>query len=608
MKNASLYNLSSYIFLLLFFLLSFVWLYGYNSYNIINFLEESQLFRTDKYYFQEYLNRPGGLIQYIASFFTQFYKSHIVGGLILSLFLTSIAFMQKIIFKRDGNANLFLGLFFITPLLLLFSCSDVMHFRLDNILGIAFILTLFWIYVLLKGKLKYIAGIALYFLAYFITGGNAILLAALMLIHAVFEEKRSYIFMLVLLLLAIAVPFLAFKFIYISTLKQAYLAVTPYSFSSSNTLYPIAWYAVPILYLLWRISAKSLSSKKINAWVLIVPYFLLFAAISIWGVKKYSSLEGNYILRMAHEVEKGNWDKVIDLGDLKKISKNWNPVPFTYFTNIALSEKGRLASDLFNYEQTGTYGLFLTWQIHYTTSLFIGELYYRMGLIQEAEHCAFEAMVCSYRDYSSKAVRRLVTISMLKRDKENFEKRIRLLENSPVYKAWAKEQRVHFENLLADTNYKIPGTPQPIHVNNFMVDYTKPPNDLFTLLEVNPSNKKLFEYLTMFLLLYQDAKSFYEIVEKFYPSMNYEKMPRHIQEGLLVYMHQSRDYEFSILKKYPIEKEIFNRFEMYNKEYESVKAKRAVNKLKERYGDTFYYYFLNRKPIMLEAAYDYIYE
>ena len=136
------------------------------------------------------------------------------------------------------------------------------------------------------------------------------------------------------------------------------------------------------------------------------------------------------------------------------------------------------------------------------------------------------------------------------------------------------------------------------------MSYQKPPIELVPILEAYPHNKKAFEYLTMFMLLYQDVIGFYEMMEKYYADMHYEKMPRYIQEGILTSVYVFKDTEFTILQKYPVDKETVERFENHNRDFELVKAGRASKKmLKEKHGDTFFYYYLNRKPMLLEQIY-----
>jgi hypothetical protein len=293
-------------------------------------------------------------------------------------------------------------------------------------------------------------------------------------------------------------------------------------------------------------------------------------------------------------VERGNWDKVLELSKNDKIQKT-ALVPF--FTNIALSEKGLLAAEMFNYRQTGTYGLFNVWKVHYTTLLYIGEQYYRLGMTQEAEHLAYEAMIGSPTEYGSKPLRRLVYTTMLRRDTPGFEKYIRKFEQSPTYRHWAKEQREHYARYCADSTYAIPGTARSLQAADIgFIVHGMPQQNMKFILQTNKGDKKAFEYLIMFSLLQKDLVSFIALFERYYPEMNYKNLPRHIEEALLVYA-VATNQQAEFIQKYAISSRTVEQFVNY--ERESASSNPAA--LKAKHDNTYFYYLQNVKPMALDA-------
>jgi hypothetical protein len=403
-----------------------------------------------------------------------------------------------------------------------------------------------------------------------------------------------------MLVLAFATPYVARLFIYLIPLKTAYFALTPFDYPGlPNVPYRLAWLSLPLLYAVWRTIAHKhpvAQIKKPRIWI--VVYGCILFPLSLWGMHTFSNPEQEQIMRMAYNTEHGNWNAVLRDG-IKKTDSDWMATPIAYFSNIALSEKGILASKMFSIKQTGPYGMFLAWEPDYRIYLYIGELYYRLGIVQEAEHCAFEA---SITDYGAKAMRRLVQTTMLLRDTNGFEKYICLFDKSPVYHHWAKKQREHFQHFLADSSYVIPELPTTLTIHNFTIKYENPEPNLRSLLETNPHNKKVFENLVVYYLLRKDLDSFFEVMEQYYQGMNYEIIPRHIEEGLLLCASTLHKQEY-IMNKYTIRKETIGRYLTFLKEFDSLSGKN----LQAKYSDTYCYYFSDVKPLILNEIYNSVY-
>ncbi len=594
-NKPKLYKAAYYCCILIFLASAVWWLYEHNRYHILAFFEEQQLFRTDYLYFQDYIAIPAGLIDYASSFITQFYHYPILGAVLLSLDIIAI-YMLFIKGCRNANTYRFFIVPYIIPLFLLISCTDIIHFGLTHIVGLIVPLLLFLTYTYVQGKKRYAAGVIFYLLSYFISGGNAIIFGALLITYELFHDKRSYLYIGLAILLSIITPYLAYRFIYITHLHTAYLCFTPFDLLVSNKYYTTAWLAVPVLYFIWRIFAPKRSGKKYTNPIIVLSVYtiILVAAIGI-TIKTHTDEEAELVAHMAYEVEKGNWDTVLELGKDAVVK---NQLPITYFTDIALSEKGSLLSDMFKYPQTGTYGLFLPPKTHYETSLYMGELYFRLGLIQETEHCAYEALVLSRIEHGSKALRRLVYTSMVEGNEKDFCRYIGLFDKSPVYKNWAKEQRGHFNKRMKDPSYRIPEAPNNVIIDDIMINYWYPTITLEKILESNRNNKKAFEYLMASYLLSKDLKNSRRILDIYLPYINYKQMPRHIKESILLDAIMDPAYNAD---KYNIDEYTIKRFNNFNNLYSKSRENKLLeNDLKKEYGNTYFYYFLKSQPTSLE--------
>ncbi|MDH8702758.1 hypothetical protein M2138_002133 [Dysgonomonadaceae bacterium PH5-43] len=605
-NSKNIFKIANWATLVVFITFSIYWMVDVYLYSGIKFLEELQLFRTGSEYFNEFISKPSGLSNYISSFVTQFYATPYVGVIILAVTYIFTYLLFVLVCKKRGNVFRFFSFYFIVPIAMLYiyNSDNSMYVTYANFFGIIYSLASLLLYQKLYDKYKIIGGVTLYLLAYYITGGNALLFVCLVLLYELFEPKKNYIVVGLLIALTALLPFLSYKLVYVTTLKEAYLSTTPFVLVYSNIFYTIAWILTPVAYLLCLITSKYYkpSNSKTVAVVLTIINIAIVAGFCWYGVKQctYTKKEMEHVMHIAYETEQGNWDKVIELGEAVQPNKTTqfrNAVPIAYFMNIALCEKGRFANEMFRYRQTGTYGLYVSWAIHHTTDIYIGELYYRMGVAAIAEQCAFEAMVTSTREHSSKTIRRLVQTHMMRKDVDGFEKYIRLLEKSPIYKGWAKEQRKHFEASLKDDKYVVPNLPKMAKYDNFFFSSGSQEQNFAALLNFDAKNRKAFEYMAASLLLSKDLLSFESFMEAYYPQQNYTKLPLAFEEAIIILAFNNKP---ELLSKYNVSKQSVERFNNLNSDINRATTKVAQQKLREKYQNTYWIYYQFVKPMDLQ--------
>lgn len=583
------YKLSTYIVVSIFSLISFLWFLIFNRYHIIGFQEETQLFRTDAIYLESYLARPGGVIDYISAFFMQFYYYQWLGALIITISLSLIFILCIRICNTNKNTiERFIFFLFVIPTLLLVVSSD-MSFHLTYILSICFTLACVALYLnITEGKKRYTAGILLYLIVYFITGGNALLYALLIIVNELFSKRRSFLYIVVQIAISLIVPYIAYLFVYIAPINSTYFAFTPFALSYTHKVYFIVWLSIPIIYII----AEYINSKnwlaKTKPIKVIIPTYIVISLMLFYGIKVAYEPDMECIAKIGYEAEKGNWKNILEIrAEHPNLQKGQNLA--TFYTNIALSELGLLSSQMFHFEQTGKEGLFLDWNPIHFSPWYTGEQYYRLGIIQAAEHCAYEDMLANKREYGSRALKRLVNTTMLRRDSNGFDKYLNLFEGSLVYKDWAKQQRERYQIAKIDSTYEIHGMPKPEEVCDLMLHYDSPDLDLDILLKGNPHNKKLFENLMAYLLLKKDLNTMIACMDKYYTGMGYDKIPRHYEEAILIAKYVTNGLE-STLAKFHVSKETQIEFMEFTKAASSATHKAAKDLLRKLYGHTYWYY------------------
>jgi len=576
-----------------------VWLYVFNRYFVLYYHEQTQLFRIDSFYFHSFLDVPGGIAAFIGTLFTHFYYYHIIGA----LFVVGVASYLFSLFYRiytydDSGGRLFL-LPFIPAFLLMVSFVDI-YFGMAEAVGLLVFLIGFRLYVGNLYKVRYILGFLLIGVVYFIAGGNALLLTVMLFIYELtvitdqpLKTRYKWLYLSLLIIVSALLPLFAYQWVYTISLHKAYFALTPLDFLYPTTANKALWLSFPVIYLCWNVLLRKISLGKFNYWKVGLFNGVLALLMTACGAYLTYDRRASMISQMTYDVQHDNWKSVLAVG---KAYPGNNPLA-CYLVNIALAESGQMPYHMFQYRQIGTSGLFLDRHLSYTMMWHLGEVYYRLGLIPEAEHCAFEALVSYPREPNAQTLRRLVTTNIIRRDSATAAKYIHYFDKSPFYIRWAQQQWVYLDKAMADPDFLIPNTPKPALTGDFFINYREPDRTLFMLLQSNPTHRLAFEYLISYWLLQKNIEQVKLCMDRFYGNMNYPAIPTHYEEALLIYMATNRlDSEF--YKQYPISRATRDRFGQFVQAYNAYQTgKGNLELLKKQFGHTYWYYaYFNDTP------------
>lgn len=598
-NKVNIFRIAAYSMPVLFVVLVIGWMVRYNCYHVLYYQEQMQLFRFDWFYFHQFLIIPGGLAEYTGAFLTQCYFYPWLGATIIALMLVSVYFLFGSICKRYGEKSCFFPLLFI-PVLLLLIVFVNQHFRLSYLTGLIICLAGVRIYISLKHPLRFAGGLVIYLIVYIMAAGNAMLFFIMALIVELFAEKypNRYIYVTALTVWAMLIPFFAFHYVYTANPREVFFALTPVDFLYPDMFNISAWLSFPILYALWRWLAARIHQRQPAVWTMILSCVLTISII-MGSMVFANNRRAEVITGMAFNIQNNNMEKALRLG----VSYPFSNDLISYFTNIAIAESGLLPTRMFQYDQTGTSGLFLGWQESYSSALYIGEAYFRLGLIREAEHSAFEAMVGSPHEHNSQTLRRLVATSIILRDTALFNKYIRLFDRTLFYRTWAERQRQYMTAALADPEYALPGYPQQALCDNFFLNYGTPGFTLLKLLERDPGHRLAFEYLMAWYLLKKDVESAKKCFDTYFYRYQYPSIPVHYEEALLVYL--SMNPTGNMRGQYPINELTIQRFNNYLQAYKLAASNpQLMQKLYQQYGNTYWFYVHFRESSSLQEKED----
>ena len=600
LKNKSyIFRIAAYSMLTLFVLLFVFWLALFNRNHVLYLQEQTQLFRFGWFYFNTYWIKPGGVTDYLGAFLTQFNFYPWIGAIILSLLMAGVYLLLDFICRHNGKTGYLFVFLFIPVLLLMIVLIVTKQCIPSYLLGFIFGLVGFRVYIALKRPVRYVGGFVIFLAVYILAAGNAIIFTILAFIFELFSKKHplNYLYLIALTIWTMLIPFLAFRFVYTVTLREAFFALTPVAFPSPDLIAASVWLFFPILYAIWRWLSAKVNTVQPSVWKLISSCIPVIG-MSIGSMFLVNDSRAEMFTDMAFSVQNGRWEKVIQLGASYPFSNNL----ISYFTNIALAESGMLPYRMFFYDQTGTNGLFLERQSSSMNS-YISEAYYRLGLMQEAERNAYEVMVGNTKEHNSQELRRLVTISLITRDTALFNKYIRLFDHTLFYREWAGQQRQQMALALDNPAYTLPGIPQAALCDDFFLNSNISPDFVLNnLLVKNPDHRLAFEYLMAWYMLNKDLDNLKNCMDNYFYRFQYPNIPVHYEEALLLYRNINPTEQ--ILEQYPISELTRERFNNYKQAYKLVQSNQQLTMLYQQFGNTYWFYHFFKQPASLRNTED----
>ena len=574
-----------YVSMGLFLLVAFGFFCFIGNY-VLYFQETQSLFIFSGEYLHQHLLKPGALLEYAARFLTQFYPGKLSGSLILSAILTFPGIILLIINKRLIPGISFSLLLLLVPSCLMLLMQANYYHMMEYNLG--FLLILFYYLFSLSSGGKYHRSLLLILfpLFYYLAGAYAMIFAVMYVIHNLFHKKGKlkYFYSLLLLIIAAITFIISWKILFLQPVEQFILFPLPLLENPAyrTTFFILTGYIVfyPLLCRIARLSKDSSLNPRIYP---IVSVIIVFALTIFLLIKTYNPQTAR-VVELERLIFSEKWDEAIRFHE-KKPSLN---LIGQYFYNIALSETDQLCDRLFFGKQDfGAGSLVLPWgDAHLNRG---GYFYYAIGLINEAHRWAYEEMVVY--GYRPQNIELLAKTSLINGDYIMAKKYLNILKKTIYYRKWAKE----FEK-LADNPDLILSHPELgaklkiLPKNNFFIQFNEPQNNLAFILEGQPDNRKAIEYYLAGLLLTKKVEIAVNNVRNMKTS-GYTRIPRHIEEAVLIYYNSQR--VFPDLGGLKISQETQTRFEHYLSSYMTARQNPSTlkEKMQKEFGNTFWYYF-----------------
>jgi hypothetical protein len=446
-------------------------------------------------------------------------------------------------------------------------------------------------------------GLAISVLLYWTTGGAFLTFTVLCGLDDLFFRKQSANG-LVLLLISPVLPFAASASVFIVTLRQAYVHNLIFECSIK---YWIIEYGFPAFFLLTLlfISVKfpgiqkvfQKNAKRVKFIRLAYVVKLVVGTLVLSGGTLLLSQEScddglRLFLQVNRSTRDCQWSDVLELMQHSPYS---NPL-LSCQMNLALSETGVILEKMFAYPQMmGTDGLLMnqTWCLAWPEQA--SNVYWKLGLVNEPLHWAHEAL--ESKGPTPEILKRLGMVYTMKSNYEAANRFFLNLKKVPFQEKTAENLIRLNENpseLALTSEYKYMYSCMPVEDVVSLGDPSL--LELELLLKRNPKNKMAFEYQMAYHLLNGNVKEIWKRISDIGALTSF-KIPRHIQEALMVNAVLTPKFDLSQLKKL-VQPLNYNRFI----EYQQILRKHGGNKssakqdLQIRFGDTYWYYLMFVKP------------
>lgn len=504
------------------------------------FQEQYQMFLFDTNYFLERIVLPGGLADYISEFLVQFYYMPVLGGAIIALLLMGIQTAVWGLMKQYGAKHDFPGylLSFLPSIALWCAMGD------QNVL-LSFVVALFgalltgWIHNRFHNRLvKVVFELVSTALVYWFLGPVVFLYAALMIGDTLKNaQQKGNILSGVGYSACILVLTIAWILLSTQTLQypmhRIFAGLNYYRYPGTVSPLPfvvMAWAVViPFLGMI-PCRQKSLQKLQQSKVVMVLSYLLVIVA-SWFGIKAsfdemtYDLIDYDFLVRTEQ------WDKIIEKAEKKPAT---TPLSVSC-VNLALSQKGVLADRLFEFYQNGGEGLFPTFTRDMISPVSTAEIFFRLGMVNDAERYMFEAQeaIPNYRK-SARLTRRIIECEIINGNYQVAAKLLRRLQKTLFYSNWANQTMALLGNEKAINRHPIYGKLRKYREKkqDFLFS-DREMDQMLGLLFLNDNhNRMAYEYLVCYELLQRDMEKFMQ----YYPLgrfVGYDHIPRTFQEILI---------------------------------------------------------------------------
>lgn len=511
-----------------------VFLFWYFPYQCaLNYQEQFQLFLFTSDYFVERLAVPGGFTDWVAEFLVQFYYLPLVGAIILAVIFLLLQRLTALLFRQLEVSDAWYELSFV-PALCLWAYMGNEHVLLSFAVALlaaeAAMLVYLWVHTRYPRWVPDILLMALGIPAfYWLAGGTLWVVLAFAVGYQLLVQRRFLL----------ALPDVVWAICIILAVAQWLPHPLPRLFFGLNYFrypenIPMMQSVVMAVFAILPLVAKALPTIIEKRQTLTTTVTLaVVAVLGFFGVKvsfpslTYRMINADYLVRTQQ------WDKIIAEAEKEPAT---TPMGVS-IVNFALAQRGLLLDRLFEFYQNGAEGLFPSFTRDMTSPVPTSEIFFALGMVNDAERYAFEAQeaIPNYRK-SGRLTKRIAQCEIVNGNYAVAAKYLRMLQQSLFYSKWATAQLRFIGNDAAVKADPLYGRLRDLRIKRH--DYLFSDREMDQMLGMllidnrRYNNRMAYEYLIAYELLQRDLARF----KQYYPLGQYFKfdhIPNTIQQVLI---------------------------------------------------------------------------
>lgn len=550
------------------------------------FIEQTRMFEWTTGFAAKTLLQPLGLSVYLADFMTQFYAKPYAGAFWSTLLFIGISVGLKSLLKKQSVPLSYISICLLPGIPLLF-LGESFYYNLECSIAMVITLGLCNLHIhIANDKIRLLSLLLGGWISYYVAGAAFV---AFLFIGLVYElsvgtkMRRLSVIAVLLSALPVVVRY------YMGQTGTALSTFTPGCYTNSSMPQPAIYYAwalmllVSVVFLVRRPSTKKMNKYAIAGsffiQLFVVGYVADYCYKNIFNQKNYLVMKADYLMRNQQ------WDELL----AQNFPTNKNLL-LAGFQNYALAQKGILADKGFSFHQPGSRGLILPFSNAVPIMTFYSDMYYALGNIALAQRYAFEVLAQSRDMGNPRSLIRLIQTNLIYGAHEVADKYIQLLENTLYYSEIAQYyKKFLYKDDLIDADKELGAKRKDIAQLTGHLDKQCSPMDMLEILKSNPANKTVFQYLSMLALFGNDLESLKSLADIYKPMNSSERLPVHVQEGLLAYFNGDE----AAYANYNISSNTIERFNVFMDLYsQSANNPAAFNALKHKFKTTYWLYCL----------------
>ncbi len=434
----------------------------------LHYQEQYQLFLFDSNYVWDIIREPGGVVDLLGRFCTQFFLYAWVGAAIIAVLLSIVQLMAL---QLMGSNKLY-GLSFIPSALLWLYLLDE-NALLSGVWAVMLTLFVAWIVMsLTKGWLRVVLLLIAIPILYYLVGPVCLPIPVDRLWSGIHYYRMPKVF-----------PWLLWAAAF-----SAFVIVLIGRFFRRKT---IIQHLTPII------------------------SHLIFALVAIcmgWMVWKNANFKAEKVMQYDFMATHQQWNRIIETANKEKPN---NQIGVTV-QNLALAMRGVLLDQMQNYNQNGIAGLLPDVQSDATSPIPTAEAFYQLGMINVAQRTVFEAQeaILDFQK-SGRCYKRLAQTNLINGNYEVARKYLAALQKTLFYRAWANETLPLLGDEKAIANHPEYGRLRKwAYKDNFLFSDHVTPEMLESLYYGCKDNSMAYQYLIAYYMLTGDRERYNNFISK----------------------------------------------------------------------------------------------